>query len=278
MKNFFSLIVTAIVIGFSGCAGTTPEAEAGVAIEKVVATYKVAAYVDEAAAKTKLSAAGFEVVGTYKSSDKGTTVLFTNAQMKAMADKPTRGLAAVGRLLVDEERQQISIANPVYFGKAFMQKEYSHATASATLSSLEKAFGPLKDSTDKWEFAKLAGYNFMIGMPYYEDMMVVGEGSTADLVAKAKKAKGTVSVVQLSADRYVAFVDLDRRTKGFVKKTGTQNAQLLPWAVLIEDGKAKALSAKYFIAISYPLLTMSEFMTIATVPGAIENDLKKIFK
>jgi hypothetical protein len=38
------------------------------------------------------------------------------------------------------------------------------------------------------------------------------------------------------------------------------------------------LSAKYFIAISYPLLTMSEFMTIATVPGAIENDLKKIFK
>lgn len=108
--------------------------------------------------------------------------------------------------------------------------------------------------------------------------MVVAEGSTADLVAKAQKAKGTTAVVKLGDDRYVAFVSLDRRTNGFVKKVGAQNGEILPWAVLIEDGKAKALSAKYFIAISYPLLTMSEFMTIATVPGAVEKDLQKVFK
>ena len=277
MKKFYTLIMSALVIGFCGCAGTSPEAEAGVKVEKVVATYKIASYASVDDAKAKLSSNGFDVVGTYKS-DAGTTVLFTNAQMKAMANKPSRGLAAVGRLLVDDERKQISISNPVYFGKAFMQKEYSHATASAALGSLEKAFGPLKDSADKWEFDGLAGYHFMVGMPYYEDMSVVGEGTTADLVAKAQKAKGTTAVVKLSDDRYVAFVDMDRRTNGFVKKIGTQNGQVLPWAVLIEGGQAKALSAKYFIAISYPALTMTEFMTIATVPGAIEVDLKKIFK
>lgn len=277
MKKFYTLIMSALVIGFCGCAGTSPEAEAGVKVEKVVATYKIASYASVDEAKSKLASNGFEVVGTYKS-DAGTTVLFTNAQMKAMANKPTRGLAAVGRLLVDDERKQISISNPVYFGKAFMQKEYSHSTASAALGSLEKAFGPLKDSADKWEFDGLAGYHFMVGMPYYEDMSIVGEGSTADLVAKAQKAKGTAAVVKLGDDRYVAFVEMDRRTNGFVKKIGTQNGQVLPWAVLIEGGQAKALSAKYFIAISYPALTMTEFMTIATVPGAIENDLKKIFK
>lgn len=277
MKKFLSLISAALVVAFSGCAGISPSTEGNAPAEKEVAAYKIAPYASVEDTKSKLASAGFEVVGTSKG-DAGTTVLFTNAQMKASADKATRGLAAVGRLLVDDERKQISIASPVYFGKAFMQKEYSHAAAAANLGALEKAFGPLKDSADKWEFAKLAGYNFMIGMPYYEDMMIVGEGSTADLVAKAQNAKGTTAVVKLSDDRYVAFVDLDRRTKGFVKKIGTQNGQLLPWAVLIEDGKAKALSAKYFIAISYPLLTMSEFMTIATVPGAIENDLKKIFK
>ncbi len=277
MKKFYTLIMSALVIGFCGCAGTAPEAEAGVKVEKVVATYKIASHTSVDEAKAKLSANGFDVVGTYKS-DAGTTVLFTNAQMKAMANKPTRGLAAVGRLLVDDERKQISIANPVYFGKAFMQKEYSHSVASAELTSLEKAFGPLKDSADKWEFDGLAGYHFMVGMPYYEDMSIVGEGSTADLVAKAQKAKGTTAVVKLSDDRYVAFVEMDRRTNGFVKKIGTQNGEVLPWAVLIEGGQAKALSAKYFIAISYPALTMTEFMTIATVPGAIENDLKKIFK
>ncbi|HEX5330979.1 hypothetical protein [Sulfuricurvum sp.] len=277
MKKFYSLIMSALVLGFCGCAGTAPEAEAGVKVEKVVATYKIGAYSDVDSVKSKLSSAGFEVIGT-KSTDAGTTVLFTNAQMKAMANKPSRALAAVGRILVDDERKQVSIANPVYFGKAFMQKEYSHAVASAELASLEKAFGPLKDSADKWEFDALAGYHFMVGMPYYEDMSVVGEGSTADLVAKAQKAKGTTAVVKVGEDRYVAFVDMDRRTNGFVKKIGTQNGQILPWAVLIEGGQAKALSAKYFIAISYPLLTMSEFMTIATVPGAVEVDLKKIFK
>jgi hypothetical protein len=277
MKKIYTLIMSALVLGFCGCAGVSPEAEAGVKVEKVVSTYKIGAYADVESTKSKLASAGFDVVGTYKT-DAGTSILYTNAAMKAAANKPTRGLAAVGRILVDDERKQISIANPVYFGKAFMQKEYSHATASAALGSLEKAFGPLKDSTDKWEFAGLAGYHFMVGMPYYEDMSVVGEGSTASLVTKAQAAKGTTAVVKLGEDRYVAFVSLDRRTNGFVKKIGTQNGQLLPWAVLIEDGKAKALSAKYFIAISYPLLTMSEFMTIATVPGAVEADLKKIFK
>lgn len=277
MKKFYSLLMSALVIGFCGCAGTSPEAEAGVKVEKVVSAYKIGAYSDVESVKSKLASAGFEVVGT-KPTDAGTTVLFTNAQMKAMANKPTRALAAVGRILVDDEHKQLSVANPIYFGKAFMQGEYNHATAAAALAALEKAFGPLKDSADKWEFAGLAGYHFMVGMPYYEEMMVVGEGSTADLVAKAQKAKGTTAVVKIGEDRYVAFVEMDRRTNGFVKKIGTQNGQLLPWAVLIEGGQAKALSAKYFIAISYPLLTMNEFMTIATVPGAIENDLKKIFK
>ncbi|MDD5717689.1 MAG: hypothetical protein PHW64_07775 [Sulfuricurvum sp.] len=265
MKKLVAFIAVALALAFTNASAAMTSA------------YKTGEYVDVDSAKAKLASAGLEVVGTYKV-DAGTTILYTNSALKAMANKPSRGLAAVGRILVDDEHKQISVANPVYFGKAFMQKEYNSATSSAVLASLEKAFGPLKDSDDKWEFDDLAGYHFMMGMPYYEDMGVVGEGSTADLVAKAKASKGSVAVVKIGDDRYVAFVEMDRRTNGFVKKIGTQNGQLLPWAVLIEDGQAKALSAKYFIAISYPLLTMTEFMKIATVPGAIENDLKKIFK
>ncbi len=277
MKKIYALILAAFAAAFSGCSTAAPSVSGGVAVDKEVAAYKYGAYATVDETKAKLSAAGFEVVGTYKN-DAGTTVLFTNDAMKGEANKPLRALASVGRLLVDDERKQISVANPVYFNAAYYQSEYNHAAASAIYTSLEKAFGPFKDSADKWEFAKLGNYNFMIGMPYYQDMSVVGEGSTADLVAKAQKSKGFVGLVKLSEDRYVAFVELDRRTNGFVKKIGTQNAQVLPWAVLIEEGKAKALSAKYHIAISYPLLTMTEFMTIATVPGAIENDLKRIFK
>lgn len=245
---------------------------------EMVPAYKIAGFVDVESAKSKLASAGFTVVGTYKVGDSGTTLLYTNAAMKTAAAKELRGFNAVGRILIDEERKQVSIANPLYFGAAFMQKEYNKANSVAVLNGLKKAFGPLKDSEDAWSAKGLSGYHFMMGMPYYEDMDVVGTGSTADLVAKVKAAKGTIAVVQLAADRYIAYVDLDKRTSGFVKKIGSQNAQILPYAVLIEGGEAKALNAKYYIAISYPLLTMTEFMGIATVPDAIIKGLQKIFK
>jgi len=245
---------------------------------EMVSTYKIAAYVDVETAKSKLSTAGFEVVGTYKATDTGTTILYTNSAMKAAAAKDIRGFNAIGRILVDDERKQVSIANPLYFGAAFMQKEFSKPSSLSVFNSLKKAFGPLKDSEDAGDAKGLSGYQFMMGMPSYEDMDVVGSGSTADLVAKVKAAKGTTAVVQISADRYVAFVELDKRTSGFVKKIGSQNAQILPYAVLIEEGQAKALNAKYYIALSYPLLTMTEFMGIATVPDAITKSLQKIFK
>ena len=176
MKKILSLVVLAFAIAFTGCSATAPKIEGGVTVDKMVPAYRIGAYVDVESAKAKLTAAGFEVVGTNKSSDKGTTILYTNAAMKADANKPMRGFAAVGRILVDEEHNQIHIANPIYFNKAFLQEDYNHATASAEYMSLEKAFGPLKDSEDQWEFAKLPDYHFMIGMPYYKDMGVVGKG------------------------------------------------------------------------------------------------------
>jgi len=256
--------------------GFTVGASAGDVV--VTPTYKIAAYVDVEAAKAKLTAAGFEVVGTYVPFEKGTTVLFTSAALKAAATKPGRGFAAVGRLLVDDERQQVHIANPVYFGKAFLQDDYNEATATAALAALEQAFGPCKDSDDAMEFKKLAGFHFMIGMPYYEDMGTVGKGATADLVAKAKAAKGTAGVVQLGADSFLAFVELDARTSSFVKKIGTEKSELLPWAVLIEGGEAKALKAEYYIALSYPLLDLGGFANIMTAPAAVIKSLEKTFK
>jgi hypothetical protein len=253
-----------------------PAIVGGVAIGKMVAAYRIGAYLDAEAAKAKLEANGFEVIGTFKPAENTTTILYTNTAMKANANKAGRGFAAVGRILVDDERKQIHIANPIYFAKAYLQDDYNHNTASAVYTSLETAFGPLKNSEDQWEFAGLADYHFMIGMPYYKDMGTVGTGTTADLVAKVKAAKGIV--LQLDADRYITFVELDKRTSAFVKKVGTDKAELLPWAVLIENGEAKALKAEYHIATSYPLLDLSGFANIMTAPAAVIKSLEKTFK
>jgi hypothetical protein len=284
MKKILSVVLSATVLSFLGCAGAGTQAVASSNEDlsgKEISTYFQGAYIDENTAKSKLSEAGFEVVGSYKSVDKGVTIVFTDDALKAEAAKPGRAYAAVLRLFVDSKDKMISITNPIYFGKAFMQDEYNHAVFAGEAAKIAQAFPGLKDSADKLKFEDLAGFHFMVGMPYYEDPDELAKGDTAELVAKAKagkKAKMEVFELKLSDNSYLIGYDLGKRTKKFVKKVGRANAAILPWTISIENGVASALNAKYYIAISYPLLTMNDFMGIATVPGAITKDLEKAFK
>ncbi len=285
MKKTLVYIAAMMLLGFSGCASkdmAKPDASkiAEPKGQKVNAYY-YAPFVDSATAQEKLKAAGFDVVATYHPTKKSESIIITCPGLKKAAAKPTRGFAAVMRVLVDEENNRIAYTNPIYFEKAFLQDDYNHAIAAKVLSKLQTAFGEATPSTDAYDYDDLAGYHFMMGMPYYEDPYELGEGKNAELLAKLdayKKGKMVVFKLDLGNGRTLVGVDLDKRTKKFVKKIGTQNAEILPYTILIEDGKAIALAAKYYIAISYPMLSMGEFMTIATVPGAIEKDLEKPFK
>lgn len=286
MKKFLKIISSALLLMFAGCSSSgveSPTAGGSAASFEgtSVNTYLQGAHVDVKSAKSKLEAAGFEIIATYKPVKKGHTVIFTNDALKAEAAKPGRAHAAILRLFIDDKEKIISFNNPVYFGKAYMQDDYNHDIFNAQLESISKAFPGLKASADKWEFDGLAGYQFMVSMPYYQDQEVVGEGSNDDLLAKANKYKqGKMKVfeIKLSQNSTLLGYELGKRTSKFTKKIGRANAGLLPWTVAVENGKAKALSAKYHIAISYPLLDMSGFMGIMTVPGAVVKDLEKVFK
>ena len=283
MRKLLAFIASATILAFSGCS-TGPSASAASGLEGTkVSTYLVGSYVDVATAKEKLENAGFEVIATYKPVKKGTTIVFTNEALKAEAAKPGRAYAAVVRLFVDDKEKMISFTNPVYFGKAFMQDEYNHEVFNTVLESINSAFSGLKGSKDELAYDDLSGYHFMVGMPYYKDTVLLGDKNptTANAIAKAKnykKGKAIVFELKLSETSTLLGYDLGKRTKKFVKKIGRANAAVLPYCVSIENGQASALEAKYYLAISYPGLTMSDFMGIATVPGAITKDLEKAFK
>ncbi len=284
MKKILLILLSATIVIFSGCSSksASPESKTGLEGTKV-STYLVGEYMDTATAKSKLEAAGFEIVADYASVKKGTTVVFTSAALKAEAVKPGRSFAAVNRLFIDEKEKMISFTNPVYFGKAFMQDEYNHTVFNSALEKINAAFPGLKESSDKLEFDALAGYHFMVGMPYYGESDELGKvgANTAEIVTKAKnykKGKSLIFELKLSDTVTLLGYDLGKRTKKFVKKIGRANAAILPWCVSVDNGKATALNAKYYIAISYPLLDMGGFMKIATVPGAITKDLSKPFK
>jgi hypothetical protein len=269
MKKIFVLLFTSLLMLASN------------AMAKDVSTYLIGDYIDVDSAKSKLSTAGYELVATYDSVKDGTTIVFTNSALKTQASKSGRAHAAVLRLFIDAQEKKISLTNPLYFGRAFMQDEYNDAIFSAESDTLNKVFPGLKESVDKLAADDLSGYHFMMGMPYYADADELGKGATTDLLEKAKSYKDgkfVVFTLKINDDSYLVGYDLDKRTKKFVEKIGRANAAVLPYCIAIENGKATAMEAKYYLAVSYPLLTMTEFTTIATVPGAITKHLEKPFK
>jgi len=230
--------------------------------------------------KSRLQKAGFNIVTTFKVDKKGKvlSVVFTNKEIQEAAAKTNRGFASTLRLSIDTKAGLISISNPVYIMAAFMQKEYNSALAQKSLKQIRGAFEGLKNSDEIVKFRVLERFKFMEGMPQYQDMAVIKKAKNSTLLAKAHKSKKVVYEQKLSNGSTILGIKLGKRTRKFVKKIGYHNSGLLPYPVLIENGEAKILDPKYYIAVMYPMLKMSQFMTISTVPGAIGKDIDKIFR
>ncbi len=255
--------------------------DAGMTKNGRVSAYMRGSYIEASEASKKLTDAGFKILSTSTVDKKGllTTIVFTNDALVKLADKKERGFMGALRVLIDNDSKQLTISNPLYFSKAFMQDDHDEKLVTTMVSNLNKAFGGLKASKDFLKYTLLPKYQFMFAMPYYEDMIEVGEaGSSQKLLEKLKNSKSLVFSQVLSKDRILVGVNLGKRTSKFISKVGTHNALLLPYPILLENGEAKILDPKYYIAVSYPMLKMSQFMKISTVPGAIEKDCKKLFK
>jgi uncharacterized protein (DUF302 family) len=246
-----------------------------------ISAYLRADLMDVKHASDKLKSAGFEVLAEFPLDKKKelVSIVFTDDRLKKMASKTNRGFIGTLRLLVDPKNNQISITNPLYMGKAMLQSDYNEKEAKEILASLVKAFPNARNSMDKLKYQLLPKYQFMDGMPYYNDMEVIARGD--DLLEKLEKKKNKKKVVfkfKLPNGSTLIGVKLSKRTSKFPKRIGTNNAGMLPYPILIENGEAKIMEPKYYLALMYPQLTMEEFMTIATIPGAIIKDCTKVFR
>lgn len=282
MRKLLGTFALILAVSFSGCSSQALSAGESSA-PKIVHAYLNGAFMTAEEVSAKLAEAGFDVIGTYEVNKKNKlqTVVYTNDVLKAMASKDGRGFAALGRVLIDTKNNKISISNPVYFGKAFMQDDVDYAVTKKLKDTLTAAFGDLTEAPDNWEYSELSDYHFMVSMPYYQDSIVIGEGETEALLQKAetyKKGKQHLFTLKITEGKYLVGYDLSRRTAKFPEKIGIENAGLLPYTVLIENNEARILAPKFYLAVAYPQLTMGQFMKIATVPGAIEADLTKPFK
>jgi len=270
MKWFKMTLAFVLALATAQAAGA--KLEIGTPAPEKMSTYYAAKAQDAKSVASKLKANGFTVLATTTPSKKSTAsvITITNKELKA-----TNSWLATLNVLVNEK--EVRVQNPSYFGAAYLGDKYKYGQFAGTLKSLQKALGDLHTVEDEFKLSKLPKYQFMMGMPYVDEVIEVGEGT--DLVSKLKDNKYVAYSLTLPNGATLVGHALRSRTNKFLQKIdAAHNALILPYRSMIKDGKAVMLDPKYYLAVSLPLLSMGEFMQIASTPAEIEKDIKRTYK
>ena len=250
--------------------------------------------------KGKLTGAGFEIVGEYSPYAGADVIVVTNDAMKALAAKSEFGAyGAAQRVSVTKNGDNIEV---VYTNPIYMAAVYRMAGDMADIrKQLEGALGAEKDfgSEKKLTAKDLRKFHYTIMMEYFddpselaeydsqaeavkavEDSLAAGKGATAkvfriDIPGKDETIFGVAlkgrDADDCSSDKFV----MDRVDKGTPRQTAH-----LPYEIVVSDGTAYALYARFRIAINWPHLSMlaapegkGTFFSIMCSPGAIEEAL-----
>ncbi|MDP3444930.1 MAG: hypothetical protein Q8T08_18885, partial [Ignavibacteria bacterium] len=188
-----------------------------------------------------------------------------------------------------------------YWGNAYFRSDYSkveseYKTLTTHLEAAMKASGTFKGtlfgSKNGLSIKDLQKYHYMMGMPYFDDVVELGSfNSYTAAVAKvdAAVAKGVPNVKMLykisipgkeltlygfalsgenGESKFLPIVDI-----GDPKHTA-----FLPYEVLVNGNEVMMLHGRFRIALSFPDLTMGTFSKIMSTPGDIEDLLEQVVK
>ena len=252
-----------------------------------------------AATKTKLTAAGFEVVGEYSPYDGADIIVVTNDALKATAAESEFGAyGAAQRVSITRNGDvtEVVYTNPVYMAAAYrMASDLADIRAQLEGAlGAEKDFGSEKNLTAK----DLRKYHYTVMMEYFDDPSELAE---YDSQAEALKAVNDSLAAGLGATAKVYQIDIpgkdesvigvalkgkdaddcsgDEFVMSRIDKSSPRHTAHLPYEIVVSDGTAYALFARFRIAINWPHLPMvasktgGTFMNIMCSPGAIEEAL-----
>ncbi len=247
-----------------------------------ISSYEYGAYQEANDVKSALRDNGLKVVGEYDAMQNPNyhVIAYTSDRLLADASKKDEGFAAVQKVVVSKVDKELIFTNPEYFLHAFLGDDYKSEDAKQLNSLLTKAFGTLKGSKDALDEDDIEGYHFMMGMPYYEDMIEVAKGKNLGEKLEKNAGDNIIFKVKVGDDTlYGVAMPTKNGEKSYISEIkGETNSAFLPYMVLVEDDEAKILHPKFYLAISYPQLSMGNFMSISGTPGDIEDYFKALFK
>ena len=249
--------------------------------------------------KSKLTAAGFEIVGEYSPYGDADIIVVTSNALKNHAAKSDFGAyGAAQRVSVTRngDMTEVVYTNPVYMAAAYrMASELSDIRAQ-----LEGALGAEKDfgSEKNLTAAKLRKFHYTVMMEYFDDPSKLAR---YDSQAEAVKAVEDSLAAGLGSSSKVYRIDIpgkdetvfgvalkgknaddcsgDEFIMSRIDRANPRSTAHLPYEIVVSDGTAYALYARFRIAINWPHLPMmasatgATFMSIMCSPDAIEEAL-----
>jgi len=245
-----------------------------------VSSYLYGEYKSTSDVKSVLTSNGFDIIGEYDAMDDKQyhVVVYTHSAIKKLASKESRGFAGVQKVLIDSKEKTLVFTNPDYFMAAFLQDDNSPELSNKITAKLAAKFGTLSPSACKLDADDISSYHFMMGMPYYEDMIEIASGEGLDKVLESKAKSDIVFKLKLdNSTLYGVAMNTEDGEKTYVPAIeANKHSAFLPYMVLIEDNKAKILHGKFYLAIANPDLSMGDFMNISSAPGDIEDYMTKL--
>lgn len=249
---------------------------------------------------SKLSAAGFKIVGTYSPYPDATIIAVTNAALRRAASlSKFGGYGAAQRVSVTALGGQVQVAytNPRYMAAAYRMKSDLAFAGDALAHALgaQKEFG----SKDGLSAKALSHYHYMFTMPYFDDPNILGgAASYAEMTARIEKnlaahLSGVSKVYRIDIpgkDEAVFGValkghggDTNQQDDRYIMKEidfkPLRSTAHLPYEILVSGKKAYALSARFRIAMDFPDLSMMgdhSFLNIMGSPVAIQRALTTV--
>ena len=250
-------------------------------------------------ASAKLTAAGFEIAGTYTPYPTANIIIITNDALKAAAAQTEFGAYGIAqRVSITEHNGEIQVAftNPTYMASAYRMKSDLADVSAALKSALgdQGEYGPEKGLTDK----DLRGYHYAFLMEYFDDpsKLATYDNYAAAVAgveaAIAKNTSGVTKVARIDVpgkdETYFAVGmsgDVNNNNEKFRSDAYIMNeidfkdlrsTAHLPYEIIVSGGTVYSLYARFRIAINFPDLSMmgdNSFMNIMASPEQIRAAL-----
>jgi hypothetical protein len=254
----------------------------------------ILASVAPAQVKEKLTAEGFEVLGEYEPYQGAKVMVVTSDALKSAASQSDfGGYGAIQRVAIAGDK--VSYTNPVYWANGYRMATDLADIAAALKKALgnKGEFGSKKGKTKK----ELRKYHYAPFMPYFTDPIELAKHGTHKAAvekveaALKKEGNGTMFVYRVDipkkdetlfgmgvlgdhdgADRVVMTI-LNKYTGD-----GPKHIAYMPYEILVSGTNAYLLHGKFRIALSFPDLSMMQFMKIRKAPEGIEKAAKAAAK